>query len=270
MQFKEYSTIQASYAQSLVTITLNRPEALNALSTQVVDDLDHLLNVLEGEFGNDDGWQVRGVVITGAGEKAFAAGADIREMTAMTPGQAWDYSTRMQALTLRLESLPVPVIAAVNGFALGGGCELALACDFIYATESASFGQPEVSLGLVPGFGGSVRLQQRVGPSQARELLFTGRRIRAEQAQRLGLVNAVFGDREALLAAAGKTIAEIAGHSPTAIAAVKETMARVEGRPTSDGLAIEADSFKQAFTTSDMREGTRAFLAKEKPAFPGN
>ncbi|GAA1111231.1 enoyl-CoA hydratase/isomerase family protein [Arthrobacter flavus] len=270
MQFKEYTTIQASSAQSSVTITLNRPEALNALSTQVVEDLEDLLGVLEAAFRHDAGGEARGVVIIGSGEKAFAAGADIREMTAMTPDQAWEYSTRMQSLTLRLESLPVPVIAAVNGFALGGGCELALACDFIYATESASFGQPEVSLGLVPGFGGSVRLQQRVGPSQARELLFTGRRIRADQAHRLGLVNAVFTDREALLAAARKTIAEIAGHSPAAVAAVKATVGRVEGRSTADGLAIEADSFRQAFTTADMREGTRAFLTKEKPAFSGN
>lgn len=270
MQFKEYSTIKVSSGQSMVTITLDRPEALNALSTQVVDDLDHCLTVLEGANRNDDGWQVRGLVITGAGEKAFAAGADIREMTTMTPDQAWEYSTRMQALTLRLESLPVPVIAAVNGFALGGGCELALACDFIYATAAASFGQPEVSLGLVPGFGGSVRLQQRVGPSQAREMLFTGRRIKADQAHRLGLVNAVFEDREAMHTAAATTITEIAGHSPTAVAAVKATMTRVEGRTTIDGLSIEADSFRQAFTTSDMREGTRAFLAKEKPAFPGN
>ncbi|MHA7276982.1 enoyl-CoA hydratase/isomerase family protein [Arthrobacter sp. HLT1-21] len=269
MQLKQYSTVLVTHEDSLVTITLNRPEALNALSSQVLDDLEAVFNVLS-TAADDGDWPFRGAIITGAGEKAFVAGADIREMAAMTPDQAWAYSTRMQALTLTLEALPVPVIAAVNGYALGGGCELAMACDFIYATRAASFGQPEVSLGLVPGFGGSVRMQRRVGPAVARELLYTGRRIPADEALRLGLVNAIFSDQDELLAAARKTIGAIARQSPTAVAAVKETVARVEGLSTTDGLAIEAESFKQAFTTSDMREGTRAFLAKEKPAFPGN
>ncbi|WP_026553231.1 enoyl-CoA hydratase-related protein [Arthrobacter sp. H20] len=269
MHFKEYSTILVTHEEAIVTVTINRPQALNALSSQVIDDLGALLEVLENTREDDGGWPFRGVVITGAGEKAFAAGADIGEMTAMTPDQAWKYSTRMQAITLKLEALPVPVIAAVNGFALGGGCELAMACDFIYATSSASFGQPEVSLGLVPGFGGSVRMQQRVGPAVARELLYTGRRITADEALRIGLVNAVLGDQDELLATVRTTLAAIVEQSPAAVAAVKSTVERVEGLSTAEGLAIEAESFRQAFTTADMREGTRAFLAKEKPTFPG-
>ena len=269
MQFAEYTTILVSQQDAVVTITINRPDALNALSSQVIAELDIVLDQLGAAIRNGDGWPCRGIIVTGAGEKAFVAGADIREMTAMTPEEAWAYSTRMQALTLKLETLPVPVIAAVNGFALGGGCELAMACDFIYATARASFGQPEVSLGLVPGFGGSVRMQQWVGPGQARELMYTGRRIKADQAHRIGLVNAIFEDQEALLAASAATLTEIAGQSPIAVAAVKETMARVQSQSTADGLAVEAESFRNAFATADMREGTRAFLAKEKPAFPG-
>ena len=268
MQFKEYSTLLITHEDSLVIITINRPEALNALSSQVIEDLGQVVDVLT-TAADDGDWPFRGVLITGGGEKAFVAGADIREMTAMTPDEAWEHSTRMHALTLAFEALPVPVIAAVNGFALGGGCELAMACDFIYATSSASFGQPEVSLGLVPGFGGSVRLQQRVGPAVARELLYTGRRISADEALRLGLVNAIFGSRDEMLAAAQKTLAAIARQSPTAVATVKRTLGRVDGLSTTEGLALEAESFRQAFTTSDMREGTRAFLAKEKPTFPG-
>lgn len=268
MHFKEYSSLLVAFQDTTVTVTLNRPTALNALSSRMIDELDHVLDILAA--ANTDGcWPVRGMIITGAGEKAFAAGADIREMTEMSPDQAWAYSTRMQALTLKLESLPVPVIAAVNGFALGGGCELALACDFIYATTRAAFGQPEVSLGLVPGFGGSVRMQQRVGTARARELLYTGRRIPADEAARVGLVSSLFDSREDLLDGARSTLATIAGQSPTAVAAVKSTMRRVEGHATASGLEIEAEAFRDAFRTADMQEGTRAFLAKEKPAFPG-
>ncbi|MBP2218506.1 enoyl-CoA hydratase/isomerase family protein [Arthrobacter sp. CAN_C5] len=268
MHFKEYSSLLIVQQDTIVTVTLNRPVALNALSSQVIDELDHVLDIVGAAIAGG-AWPCRGMIITGAGEKAFAAGADIREMTGMSPDQAWAYSTRMQALTLKLESLPVPVIAAVNGFALGGGCELAMACDFIYAATRAAFGQPEVSLGLVPGFGGSVRMQQRMGLARARELLYTGQRITADEAHRLGLVNALFDSQEALLTGARRTLLMIAGQSPTAVAAVKSTMRRVEGHSTSRGLEIEAESFREAFRTADMQEGTRAFLAKEKPAFPG-
>lgn len=275
VNMERLETLEIARDGAVLCVTVNRPEALNALTTRVVGDLDQFADALAAQLKNDDGARptgngpVRGIIITGAGDRAFVAGADIREMAGMDPGQAHEYSSRMQSVTLKLETLPVPVIAAVNGHALGGGCELAMACDFIYASSNASFGQPEVSLGLVPGFGGSVRLQQRVGIGNARELLYTGRRISANEALRIGLVNAVFDSPEALLEAARQTIAEIAAQSSTAVALVKRTITEAAGRPTPEGLEIEAASFRQAFTTEDMRRGTRAFLAKEKPDFSG-
>ena len=175
----------------------------------------------------------------------------------------------MHDVTLRLEALPVPVIAAVNGFALGGGCELAMACDFLYASATASFGQPEVNLGLVPGFGGSVRLQQRVGIGMARELIYTGRRIKADEALRIGLVNRVLENNEALLEAALATIAEIASKAPTAVANVKQALNEIAGLNVADGLEAEARSFVKAFGTEDSVVGRAAFVAKTAPEFPG-
>lgn len=269
MQFPAYPTLLTDARGSILTITVNRPDALNALSSKVIEDLEHCIGAVAQALNNDDGaWPVRGVIITGAG-KAFVAGADIREMTEMTPDEAHAYSTRMQDVTLAIERLPVPVIAAVNGFALGGGCELAMACDMIYAVSSASFGQPEVSLGLVPGFGGSVRLPQFVGPALARELLFTGRRLEAEEARAAGLVTAVFETVDDLLNSARDTLDVVARQSPAAVALVKKTLSETQNLSTADGLRVEAESFRHAFTLEDKAEGTRAFLAKERPSFPG-
>lgn len=269
MQFPVYATLLTDIRDTVLTITVNRPDALNALSSRVIEDLEHCLAAVSEVLTNDDGaWPVRGIIITGAG-KAFVAGADIREMTAMNPDDAHAYSSRMHEVTLAIEQLPVPVIAAVNGFALGGGCELAMACDLIYAVSTASFGQPEVSLGLVPGFGGSVRLPRYVGPGLARELLFTGRRLDAGEAQRAGLVTALFDTVEELLDGARSTVVSVGRQSPAAVALVKRTLAATQGLTTADGLAVEAESFCVAFATEDKAEGTRAFLAKERPNFPG-
>lgn len=269
MRFPAYATLLTDIRDSVLTITVNRPDALNALSSRVIEDLEHCIGAVSEVLTNDDGaWPVRGVIITGAG-KAFVAGADIREMTAMTPDEAHAYSSRMHQVTLAIEQLPVPVIAAVNGFALGGGCELAMACDVIYASSTASFGQPEVGLGLVPGFGGSVRLPQYVGPGLARDLLFTGRRMNAEEAQSAGLVTALFDSVEDLLDGARSTVVLVARQSPAAVALVKKTLSATQGKPTGEGLAIEAESFRAAFSTEDKVEGTRAFLEKERPNFPG-
>jgi enoyl-CoA hydratase len=269
MQLPVYPTLLTAIRDGVLTITVNRPDALNALSTRVVQDLEHCISAVSEVLANDDGaWPVRGVIITGTA-KAFVAGADIREMEGMTPDEAHAHSSRMHQVTLAVEQLPVPVIAAVNGFALGGGCELAMACDLIYAASSASFGQPEVGLGLVPGFGGSVRLPRYVGPGLARELLFTGRRLKADEAHRAGLVTALFDSAEELLDGAHSTLAAVARQSPTAVALVKRTLSEIEGKPTAEGLALEAESFRTAFTTQDKAEGTRAFLAKERPSFPG-
>ena len=269
MQFPAYTTLLTDVRDSVLTITVNRPDALNALSSRVVEDLEHCIAAVSELLTNDDGaWPVRGVIITGAG-KAFVAGADIREMAGMTPDEAHAYSSRMHQVTLAIEQLPVPVIAAVNGFALGGGCELAMACDLVYAASSASFGQPEVSLGLVPGFGGSVRLPHYVGPGLARELLFTGRRLDAGEARSAGLVTALFDTVDDLLEGARNTVALVARQSPAAVALVKKTLSATHGKPVSESLGIEAESFRAAFATGDKAEGTRAFLAKERPNFPG-
>ena len=264
-----YTTLKLDLNDGILTLTVDRPDALNALSQQVVSELWKAFTAIQDSCTHDAGWPVRGVIVTGGGGKAFVAGADIREMASMDPDSAAEYARSMQGVTLLIEKLPVPVIAAVDGFALGGGCELALACDFIYASEAAQFGQPEVNLGLVPGFGGSVRLPQRVGLGPARELIYTARRIDAAEALRLGLANRVLPSREELLAAAGDTLREIAGKAPAAVGLAKQSIAGATGRPTNQGLETEAEAFREAFTTDDMREGTTAFLEKRKAAFTG-
>ncbi|MGY5319694.1 enoyl-CoA hydratase/isomerase family protein [Neomicrococcus lactis] len=268
MEFGGFKHLVIEQDGAALVVTVNRPEALNALSQSVVREFERLVTQLE-MAGTDAKWPIRGVIITGGGEKSFVAGADIAEMNAMSPDQALAYGQSMQDVTLRMERLPLPVIAAVNGFALGGGCELAMACDFIYASERASFGQPEVNLGLVPGFGGSVRLQQRVGVGMARELIFTGRRIKADEALRIGLVNRLFGSVEEMLDAAKATIAEISEKSPTAIANAKSAMHSMIHLSVEEGLAEEARSFYQAFHTEDSVEGRTAFLEKRSPQWLG-
>ncbi|GMA40560.1 enoyl-CoA hydratase/isomerase family protein [Mobilicoccus caccae] len=268
MDFGTYETLIVEQQGKALVVTVSRPKAMNALAGQVVEDLWALTEVLLG-VGRDGEWPVHGVVITGAGEKAFVAGADIVEMQQMTAEQGETYSRRMQDVTLRLEALPVPVIAAVNGFALGGGCELAMACDFIYASRNAKFGQPEVNLGLVPGFGGSVRLADRVGIGMAREIIYTGRAIDAEEAHRIGLVNRLFDDAAAVVEGAKATVAELATKSPMAVSTCKRLMNEVASLSTAEGLDKEASAFHTAFETEDKVEGVRAFVAKERPTFPG-
>lgn len=269
MNFGDYESLLTEQRGNALIVTVNRPQAMNALAAEVVEDLHRLTGVL-ATLGEGGTWPVRGVVLTGAGEKSFVAGADILEMNAMDAGAATAYAHRMHEVTLRLEALPVPVIAAVNGFALGGGCELAMACDFLYASAGASFGQPEVKLGLVPGFGGSVRLQQRVGIGAARELIYTGRRIKADEAARIGLVNRVFEDNKALLAGALACIDEMTTGAPTAVANSKAAINEIVGLSTVDGLAVELDSFRRAFNTRDSVVGRAAFVAKSAPEFPGH
>ncbi|MDO5743727.1 MAG: enoyl-CoA hydratase-related protein [Micrococcaceae bacterium] len=268
MDFGTYKTLLVEQRDKALLVTINQPESMNALAAAVVEDLHALTGVLAG-LGTDANWPVRGLVIIGSGQKAFVAGANIVEMNSMDPDAALAYGKRMHDVTLRLEALPVPVIAAVNGFALGGGCELAMACDFLYASATASFGQPEVNLGLVPGFGGSVRLQQRVGIGMARELIYTGRRIKADEALRIGLVNRVLGDNEALLEAALATISEIASKAPTAVSNAKNAINEIAGLNVVDGLEAEARSFMKAFETEDSVVGRAAFVAKSAPEFPG-
>ena len=254
-------TVVVDLQAPVATVTVDRPRARNALSSQVLGELLAVCTAL-GENP-----AVAGVVLTGAPGPAFVAGADIREMAALDPEEGARFGALGQEVTRVLEALPVPVIACVDGYALGGGCELALACDFVYATPKAVFGQPEVLLGLIPGFGGCVRLRRQVGPGRARELIFTGRHVDAAEAQRIGLVTELFDSREAMLAGARATIAAVSRNSRDAVALAKSALNAGRGRSVDDGLELELAAFRAAFTSPDMREGTGAFLGKREPVF---
>jgi enoyl-CoA hydratase len=206
------------------------------------------------------------VIVTGAGGRAFVAGADIAAMSMMTPDRALQFARKGQAVLARIEALPMPVIAAVDGFALGGGCELALACDFVYGSDKAKLGQPEVKLGILPGFGGTQRLARRVGLGMARELIYSGRIVNAEEALRIGLLNAVV-PRADLMTRVREVAAEIASMSPTAVMHAKRAMNEGEALSLEKAVALEATAFSRCFEHDDQREGMSAFLEKRKPVF---
>lgn len=246
-----------------VVVQINRPKALNALNSAVLSEFIQLLDELNTRKG------IRAVVLTGAGEKAFIAGADISEMSELTSQAALEFARKGQLVTTKIENLCVPVIAAVNGFALGGGCEMAISCDFIVASTRAVFGQPEVALGLITGFGGAVRLAEFVGWPQARELIYTGRRIKADEALRIGLVNKVV-EPEMLMTTALAIAEEIGANSPAAVRRVKAAMVKIRSEASISGrLELEAKEFSATFNTFDMREGTKAFVEKRKAQFKG-
>jgi enoyl-CoA hydratase len=247
---------------SLEILTLNRPEKLNALSIELLLSLKNHFQMIEANPA-----KVKGVLILGAGEKAFVAGADIAQMSQMSASEGKDFAALAQEVTEMLEKLSCPVIAAVDGFALGGGCELAMACDFIYATEKSQFGQPEVNLGLIPGFGGCVRLQRYVGIGRAREMIYTGRSISASEAMRLGLVNQTFATREEMIKAGIETLELIARKSAFAVSVTKSVLNSQNGKNTNEGLQTELLGFEKAFKHSDKIEGVRAFLEKREAKF---
>jgi enoyl-CoA hydratase len=249
-------------AGATATVTINRPDKRNALNAQVIAELTHAFTELAGA---DE--LVYAAILTGAG-KAFIAGADIGEMATMSTAEAKRFADAGHALAALLEALPFPVIAAVNGFALGGGCELALACDFIYAADNAKLGQPEVNLGVIPGFGGTQRLMRRVGIARARELVYTGDMITADQALAMGLVNAVVPAAD-LLARVKETALKIASRGPLAVGAAKRVMMRGEGLDLPAACEMEAQAFSALFGTEDQRAGMRAFLDKKTAAFAG-
>jgi len=255
--------VHVTWEGPVAWVEIHRPQALNALNAAV-------LNELELELANlaADPEALRVVVITGAGEKAFVAGADIREMAALGPAQAAAFSAQGHRVLAAIEALPVPVIAAVNGFALGGGCELALACDLVYASENAKFGQPEVKLGLIPGFGGTQRLARRIGPMRALELVVTARTVGAAEAKALGLCLEVFPKAE--LHTQVQTIAEgIAQMGPVAVRSAKATQARGLEAPLATANALERDAFALLFATADGKEGMTAFVEKRDAVFVG-
>lgn len=259
---KNFETLRLERKDRALVVTVNRPDKLNALSEKVLVELKDLFRDL-----HRDPVGLRGVILTGAGEKSFIAGADIAAMARMTPEEGRAFSALAQEVTVLIETLPRPVIACVNGYAFGGGCEMAMSCDFIYASKNAQFAQPEVNLGLIPGFGGCVRLQKYVGPGRAKELIYTGRRVGADEAARMGLVSAVFEDRDSLLAAAEKTIREIADKSASAVALSKRAVLESENLETHEGLVLEREAFVEAFRSTDKREGVNAFLEKRGPRF---
>ena len=248
--------------EGVALLTLNRPDVLNALSPDMLDDLEFLLDQIEKRS------ELRCVVITGAGDRAFTAGADIRHMREATPLQARDYARRGHDITGRIESFPKPVIAAVNGYALGGGCELSLACDIRLASERARFGLPEVNLGILPGWGGTQRMARATSPGFAKEMIFTGRQVDAAEAHAAGLVNHVHPHDE-LLTKALELAGEIATKPPWALAAAKEVVNLALDGDLSGHLARELDAFALAFTTEDQREGMAAFFEKRPARFQG-
>ena len=252
--------IDLDRADGVATLTLNRPEALNAFNSEQLRLLEQML----AEVATDPA--IRAVVLTGAGERAFAAGADIREMAALSPEGGLAFGRLGHAVTRAVEALPQPVVAAVNGFALGGGCELAIACDIRIASENAVFAQPEVSLGIPPGWGGSQRLPRLVGPGMAAEMILTGRRVAAAEALRIGLVNRVVPLPD-LMPAAAELAATIAANGPVAVRAAKRLMALAfDGDPVV-GLETECAVFGSVFGTPEQREGMGAFVEKRKPSF---
>jgi enoyl-CoA hydratase len=257
-----YETILVAREGHVATITLNRPDKLNAINLTVVKELLDAITTLDRDPS------VWCAILTGAGDKAFAAGADIAAMSEMTTADALNFAHHGHGLGLRIENAHFPILAAVNGFALGGGCELALACDFIYASDKAKLGQPEVNLGVIPGFGGTQRLARRVGIGRARELCYTGDVLGADEALRIGLVNAVVPHAD-LMTKARETAAKIASKGPLAIVQCKRVITRGEGVPTYVANELEANAFAMLFGTQDQREGMKAFVEKRKATFEG-
>lgn len=254
--------LDLSGTDAVRVLTLNRPAKLNALNRAALAELKAVLDVLSADPS------LRVLIVTGAGSKAFVAGADISEFEGFTTDSAAEYAREGQAVFDRLEQLPVPSIAAINGFALGGGCELALACTFRLMADTARMGLPETSLGLIPGFGGTQRLARAVGRQRALELILTGRQVTAAEAVALGLaLEVVPADR--LMAYAQEFAERLASRAPLAVRYAREAVAEGLDRPLTEGLAVEARLFGQAASTEDMREGVRAFLEKRQPSFTG-
>ncbi len=255
-----YENLLIDDAEGVRWITLNRPDKLNALNRATLLELDAAV----AAAGNDDA--VHAVVITGAGEKAFVAGADISELNTLGPVEAKEFALRGQAVFNRIERLAKPAIAAVNGFALGGGCELAMSCHLRVAAANAIFGQPEVKLGLIPGYAGTQRLPRLVGKGRALEILLTGRNVGAEEAGRIGLVNVVCPPEE-LAATVNGILGKILGNGPLAVAHCIEAVNHGLDMPFDDGCLLEATLFGVGAASDQMTEGTTAFLEKRKAVF---
>ena len=254
-----YKTISYEVNENIGKLTINRPEALNALNSEVLDELDHLLEEIEKDK------DLRCLIITGAG-RSFVAGADIKEMSELSPIEANKFGKKGIGVFRKIEKLPMPVIAAVNGFALGGGCELAMACDIRIASQKALFGQPEVGLGIMPGFGGSQRLQRLVGQGWAKYLILSAENIKADKALEIGLVQDVV-EVEELEERVNSLAKAIASKAPIAVKLAKEAINTGAQVDIDSALRIEELAFGLTFSTEDMKKGTQAFINKEKCEF---
>ena len=237
-------------------VTINRPKALNALNSQVLEEIEATFKAIDLDA-------VRAVILTGAGEKSFVAGADIGEMSTLTKAEGEAFGKKGNDVFRMIETFPIPVIAAVNGFALGGGCEISMSCDIRICSENAVFGQPEVGLGITPGFGGTQRLARLVGPGMAKQMIYTARNIKADEAFRIGLVNAVYPQEE-LMAAAKKMAAGIAKNAPIAVRACKKAINDGLEADMDDAIVIEEKLFGSCFETDDQKYGMAFFLDKNK------
>lgn len=257
-----YQNLIFEKKEHIGTVTFNRPKVLNALNRQTMDELGALFT--EAREDKD----IRVLILTGAGNKAFIAGADINELARLTPLTGPETSLHGQAVLHKLETMGKPSIAAINGFALGGGCELALACSIRLASRTAKIGQPEVKLGIIPGYGGTQRLARLCGKGVAHELCLSGEMISAEEAERIGLVNHIYEPRE-LMPAAEALAKKIAANAPVAVQLTIEAIERGAEMPQEQGLFLEASLFGMSCATEDMREGTRAFLEKRAAQFQG-
>ena len=259
---KDFNTITYVVNENIAVITINRPKFLNALNTEVLKELSEAVDLIAGDSS------VLAVIVTGAGEKAFVAGADIAEMQTKNVLEAREFSSLGNKIFSKLENLPKPVIAAVNGFALGGGCELAMACDIRIAGNKAKFGQPEVGLGIMAGFGGSQRLARLVGTGIAKELLFTGEMIQVERAYEIGLVNRIVDSSE-VVEEARKMAELISTKSPLGVSFSKKAVNEGVNLDLERAISLEAELFGSLFSTKDQTEGMTAFLEKRQAVFSG-
>lgn len=257
-----YENILFNVEEGIATITFNRPKVLNALNEESLKELSHALDKIPADE------DIRVLILTGAGEKSFIAGADISMFPKFNVLKAKLFSEKGRNLMNKLQELPIPVIAAVNGFALGGGCEVAIACDFIYASENAMFGLPEITLGIIPGYGGTQRLSRLVGMNMAKEMIFTGKMIPAAEARTIGLVNSVC-PQEALMSEVIKTAKAIALKGKVSLRAAKQAINNGMNVDLDTGLRIETDAFALCLASPDAMEGTSAFLEKREVNFKG-
>ncbi len=256
----DYKTVKLEFDNNIAIIILDRPEVMNALNSQLLYELSCSIDELSKRK------EIKVCIITGAGDMAFVAGADIKELNKLTPLYASDFSTKGEIIKQKMDAAGIPFIAAVNGYALGGGCELAMTCDMIIASEDAKFGQPEINLGIIPGFGGTQRLTRLVGKNKAMELVLTGDMITAQEAKEIGIVNKVVKKSE-LMKEAKNLANKIASKSKTAILMAKRAIDYGIETDLKTALEIERDSFAVLFSTEDHSEGLKAFVEKRKPVF---